>query len=158
MQIHRLLSSLQNGLTKPSYTISNEMLNDVMSKPRLPNPYLYTFSIFTLWKSIVYYRLCRDRIFSDKILVSEYKLFKISNKANLFKALVQYTVSQIKMTLQEMRIIATGPCKANQLRDVHIICRRSWYIAAHYHCRQIRDITPKVSRTKLYLRSFNFLL
>jgi hypothetical protein len=61
--------------------ISNEMLNDVMSKPRLFNPYLYSFSIFTLWKSIVYYRLCRDRIFFDKILVSEYKLLKWSNKA-----------------------------------------------------------------------------
>ena len=29
-----------------------------------------------------------------------------------------------------IRIIATGPCIANQLRDVNIICR-SWYIAAH---------------------------
>jgi hypothetical protein len=29
------------------------------------------------------------------------------------------------------RIIATGPCIANQLRDVNTICRRSWYIAAH---------------------------
>jgi hypothetical protein len=28
--------------------ISNETLNDVMSKPRSLNPYLYTFSIFTL--------------------------------------------------------------------------------------------------------------
>jgi hypothetical protein len=28
--------------------ISNEMLNEVMSKPRLLNPYLYTFSRFTL--------------------------------------------------------------------------------------------------------------
>jgi hypothetical protein len=28
-------------------------------------------------------------------------------------------------------IIATGPCTANQLRDVNTICRRSWYIAAH---------------------------
>jgi hypothetical protein len=35
------------------------------------------------------------------------------------------------MTFQEIRIIATGPCIANQLRDVNIICRRSWYIAAH---------------------------
>jgi hypothetical protein len=35
------------------------------------------------------------------------------------------------MTLQEIRIIATGPCIANQLRDVNIICRRNWYIAAH---------------------------
>jgi hypothetical protein len=28
-------------------------------------------------------------------------------------------------------LIATGPCIANQLRDVNTICRRSWYIAAH---------------------------
>jgi hypothetical protein len=35
------------------------------------------------------------------------------------------------MTFQEIRIIATGPCITNQLRDVNIICRRSWYIAAH---------------------------
>jgi hypothetical protein len=34
------------------------------------------------------------------------------------------------MTFQEIRIIATGPCIANQLRDVNTICRRSWYIAA----------------------------
>jgi hypothetical protein len=42
--------------------------------------------IFTIWKCIVYYRLCRDGIYLDKILVSEYKLFKRSNKANLFIA------------------------------------------------------------------------
>jgi hypothetical protein len=35
------------------------------------------------------------------------------------------------MTFQEIRIIATGPCMANQLRDVSTICKRSWYIAAH---------------------------
>jgi hypothetical protein len=40
-------------------------------------------------KFIVYYRLCRDRIYFDKILGSEYKLFKRSNKANLFITLVQ---------------------------------------------------------------------
>ena len=38
------------------------MLNDVMSKPLLLNPYLYTLSIFTLCKSIVYYRLCKSRL------------------------------------------------------------------------------------------------
>jgi hypothetical protein len=37
----------------------------------------------------------------------------------------------MKMTFQEIRIIATGPCIANQLRDVNTIGRRSWYIAAH---------------------------
>ena len=46
-----------------------------------------------------------QRIFFDKILVSEYKLFKRSNKANL-------------MTFQEIRIIVTGPCIANQLRNM----------------------------------------
>jgi hypothetical protein len=30
-----------------------------------------------------------------------------------------------------VRIIATGPCITNQLRNVNTICRRSWYIAAH---------------------------
>ena len=35
------------------------------------------------------------------------------------------------MTFQEIRIIATGPCITNQLRDASTICRRSWYIAAH---------------------------
>ena len=67
----------------------------------------------------------------EKILVSEYKLFKRSHKANLFIALVQQPVSQIKMTFQEIRIIATGPCIATPMRDVNTICRRSWYIAAH---------------------------
>jgi hypothetical protein len=47
------------------------------------------FGLFTLWKSITYYRLCRDRIFFDKVLVSEYKLIKRSNKANILIALVQ---------------------------------------------------------------------
>jgi hypothetical protein len=34
------------------------------------------------------------------------------------------------MTFQEIRIIATGPCIANQLRDVNTICGGSWFIAA----------------------------
>jgi hypothetical protein len=38
---------------------------------------------------------------------------------------------KLHMTFQEIRIIATGPCIANQLQDVNTICRRSWYIAAH---------------------------
>jgi hypothetical protein len=37
----------------------------------------------------------------------------------------------MKITFQEIRITATGPCIANQLRDVNTICRRIWYIAAH---------------------------
>jgi hypothetical protein len=74
---------------------------------------------------------CREVIYFDKILVSEYKLFKRSNEANLFIALVQKPVSQMKMTFQEIIIIATGPCIANHLRDVSTICRRSWYIGEH---------------------------
>jgi hypothetical protein len=34
-------------------------------------------------------------------------------------------------SFQEIRIIATGSCITNQLRDVNTIYRRSWYIAAH---------------------------
>jgi hypothetical protein len=45
--------------------------------------------------------------------------------------IVTETVSQMKMTSQEIRIITTGPCIANQLWDVNTICRRSWYITAH---------------------------
>ena len=37
----------------------------------------------------------------------------------------------MKMTFQEVRIIATGPCITNQLRDVNTICRRSCYFVAH---------------------------
>jgi hypothetical protein len=59
------------------------------------------------WKSIVYNLFCRDGIYFDKILVSKYNLYKRSNKANLFIALVQEPVSQMKMTFQEIRIIAT---------------------------------------------------
>jgi hypothetical protein len=96
---------------------------------------VFTFLLTSLsvyiWKCIVYHRPYRDGLYFDKILVSEYKLFKRSNKANIFIALVQYPVSQMKTTFQEIRIIATGPCMANQLRDVNTICRRSWYIAAH---------------------------
>jgi hypothetical protein len=46
------------------------------------------------------------------------------------------------MTFQEIRIIATGPCITNQLRDVNTICRRSWYIAAHI--RKIYDFKIEV--------------
>jgi hypothetical protein len=35
--------------------------------------------IFTIWKCIVYYRLCRDGIYFDKILVSENKRYCIDN-------------------------------------------------------------------------------
>jgi hypothetical protein len=42
--------------------------------------------IFTIWKCIVYNRFCRDGIYFNKILVSEYKLFKRSNKANILSA------------------------------------------------------------------------
>jgi hypothetical protein len=40
---------------------------------------------------------------THKIFVSEYKLFKRSNKANLLIALIQHPVSQMKMMFQEIR-------------------------------------------------------
>jgi hypothetical protein len=51
----------------------------------------------------------------------------------------------MKMTFQEIRIIATGPCIANQLRDVNTICRRSWYIQKLVKDKKIREA-----------RAFNF--
>jgi hypothetical protein len=51
-------------------------------------PYLYTFSLCE-HPSFTIVSAERGRIYFDKILVSEYKLFKRSNKANLFIALVQ---------------------------------------------------------------------
>ena len=48
--------------------------------------YLYTFSLYENASLIIF---SADGIYFDRILVSEYKLFKRSNKANLFIALVQ---------------------------------------------------------------------
>ena len=125
MKFNRLLPSLQNGLTKrsSSYTIWFQMrcwMTSCLNHDYLILIFIH-FPYLLYEKSIVYYRLCRDRMFFDKILVSEYKPFKRSNKANLFIALVQQPVSQIKMTFQEIRIIATGLCITNQLRDVNTI-------------------------------------
>jgi hypothetical protein len=69
-------------------------------------------------------------------LVSEYKLFKRSNKANLLIALVQYPVSQIKMTFQEIGIIATGPCIANQLQDANTILQEK----LAYFCTYLENL------------------
>jgi citrate lyase synthetase len=44
---------------------------------------------------------------------------------------VKETTDTASSAFQEIRIIATGPCIANQLRDANTICRRSWYITAH---------------------------
>jgi hypothetical protein len=42
----------------------------------------------------------------------------------------------MKMTFQEIRIIATGPCIANQLRDVSTICRI--HIVKMYKDKQVK--------------------
>jgi hypothetical protein len=52
-----------------------------------------TLYIFTRWKCIVYYCLCRDGIHFDKTLVSEYKLFKRSNKANLVNSVLKFMIN-----------------------------------------------------------------
>jgi hypothetical protein len=56
--------------------------------------------IFTILKCIVYNRFCRDGIYFDKILVSENKLFKRSNKANLVIALVETFISTLDYLVQ----------------------------------------------------------
>jgi hypothetical protein len=48
----------------------------------------------------------------------------------------------MKMTFQEIRIIDTGLCIANQLRDVNTISMRSWYIATYI--RKIYDFKIEV--------------
>ena len=66
----------------------------------------------------------------------------------------------MKMTFQEIRIIATAPCIANQLRDVNTICRRSWYIAAHiwnrsrtrFHDKNWQNRSPMVRKKKIYIK------
>jgi hypothetical protein len=90
--------------------------------------------IFTISTYIAYNRFCRDGIYFDKILVSEYKLFKRSNKANLFIALVQEPVSQMKMTFQEIRIIATGPWYDNPPLNIWLTFRQPFTINVYYKC------------------------
>jgi hypothetical protein len=53
----------------------------------------------------------------------------------------------MKMTFQEIRI--TGPCIANQLRDVNTICRRSWYI--ELEVKETTDTASSASFLDLYL-------
>jgi hypothetical protein len=65
-------------------------------------------------------------------------------------------LAQMKMTLQEIRIIATGPCIANQLRDVITICRRSWYIAAHIWKIYDSNEIYSVSAEKIISDAFSY--
>jgi hypothetical protein len=59
--------------------MSKIFLRHTLTKKILTSLSLY---IFTIWKCIAYNFFCRDGIYFDKILVSKYKLFKRSNKAN----------------------------------------------------------------------------
>jgi hypothetical protein len=71
---------------KRSYTVSvwTRAIKRFALFDLLKSLYSLSLYIFTIWKCIAYNFLCRDGIYFDKILVSEYKLFKRSNKANLF--------------------------------------------------------------------------
>jgi hypothetical protein len=55
----------------------------------------------------------------------------------------------MKMTFQEIRITATGPCITNQLRDVNTIWRRSWYISAHQ--TKFKKVKHAIPRNKCML-------
>jgi hypothetical protein len=64
-----------------------------------------------------------------------YKDKEVQNVKNFFvnvwrKNIFDIYVTEYGTALTTI-IIATGPCIANQLRDVNTICRRIWYIAAH---------------------------
>jgi hypothetical protein len=65
----------------------------------------------------------------------------------------------MKMTFQEIRIIATGPCIANQLRDVNTIYRRSWYIAASINNSRFAGFLPLIYTPELEVRDhrYNFV-
>jgi hypothetical protein len=67
-------------------------------------------------------------------------LFLHSYESEFLQKLVKD--KKIHETRAFIRIIATGPCIANPLRDVNTICRRSWYIAAHI--RKIYDFKIEV--------------
>ena len=104
------------------------MLIDIMSKQRLHNPYLYTFSLYENTSFII--------VSAETDYISTRSWYRNINFLRdrirrIVLYLVLWPVSQMLMTFQEIRIIATGPSIANQLRDVSTICRKSWYIAAH---------------------------
>jgi hypothetical protein len=71
MKIHRLLNVVSAECFNKTVIflhnlISNEMLNDVMSKPQLLNPDLYTFSLYENSSFII---VSADRIYFDNIIV-----------------------------------------------------------------------------------------
>jgi hypothetical protein len=69
-----------------TYTSSGQLSTKIYDKR---DDFNFSLYIFTIWKCIAYIFFCRDGIYFDKILVSEYKLFKRSNKANMFIVLAQ---------------------------------------------------------------------
>ena len=78
--------------------------------------------IFTIWKCIVYHRLCRD-----KIMVSEYKLFKRSNKTNLFNWAIWIWIVNLALLIYREGLHEDS---WNNLASIfywsfHFIC--SWY-------------------------------
>jgi hypothetical protein len=90
------------------------------------------------------------KMYKDRVSTKMSKIFFLS----MCDVKVSEPVSQMKMTFQEIRIIATGPCITNQLRDVNTICRRSWYIGAHIwkicrFCISGKVSSPK-SRTSIF--------
>ena len=67
----------------------------------------------------------------------------------------------MKMTFQEIRIIATGPCIANQLRDVNTICSRNWGYINGRNSANLELLIDKASSIYLYVKlkdNFSFEL
>jgi hypothetical protein len=57
----------------------------------------------------------------------------------------------MKMTFQEIRIIATGPCIANQLRDVNTICSLPLIYPPELEVKEITDTASSASFLDVYL-------
>jgi hypothetical protein len=99
--------------------------------PLLADLYLYSYESECLQKLVKDKKIHEARAFIFTYRYIDDVLSINNSRFAEFLPLI-YPPELMKMTFQEIRIIATGPCIANQLRDVNNICRRSWYIAAHF--------------------------
>jgi hypothetical protein len=84
--------------------------------------------IFTICKSIIYNLFCRDGIYFDKILVSKYKLFKRSNKANLF--------------ITDMYVVITIP--SLEVKETTDTASSAWFLDLYLEFDDSGQISTKI--------------
>ena len=112
-----------------SKTLLRHTLIETIFFTFLLKPYLYTFSLYENPSFIIF--SAETEYISRRSWYRNINFLRERIRRIFFIALVQQPVSQMKMTFQEIRIIATGRHITNQLLDVKTIWRRSLYIAAH---------------------------